>query len=223
MVFDSFLAVNTMKKILIFSLLLGTSLLSNCTIKVKCELKVEKPVQANTFPNIAVVTVDSTRKWGKPVTAFAIEYPAGYQVEYFPEQRYYLRLRKYSRQMLVQEISIGTFYNMHTQKEALQSLHEFDSIFKANNQYLTYRSSFIGTRKIGAEEYCQMQALLNLDKLNDPRFSGNYSANVVMVFPPNENLQGATVTFTKGIHEKSEPQHLGEEELSIWKTFRFLK
>lgn len=214
-----------MKKVILFNCIIGVLLLSNCTIQVKSDISVENPVEikATTYPNIAVISADSARKWGKPLTAFAIEYPEDYQVEYFPEQRYYLRLRKFNQQVLQQEITIGSLSNIHTEENALEYLHLADSTFKANNQTFSYHSTFIGSKNIGAEKYCQLQAEMNFDQLQNPLFEGDYTSCVVMLLPPNQDLQGATVSFLNRANEKTPSQELTPEELSIWKTFRFIK
>ncbi len=205
-----------------------------CTVKFKADVAIQTPgraeqhrpdyskVKPKVFKNIAIVTLDSTEKWQNPATSFAIEYPEGYTVDYFPDKKYYLRLRKHIEQRLVQEITVGTLYNVRTAEDAMGVLQQFDSVLSVNDQ-LNYKGTFIGQKQIGNENHYQLRAFANFDKAGIPMFRGDYSVACFILFPPNKELQGANVSFVRSIHNNNGGQELSDEELLILKTFRYIE
>lgn len=201
--------------VVFFSLILAT-LLSNCS-----DVKYGTKFSGNTFNNVAVINSDSCKQWNLPKTSFMIEYPEQFKAEYNADSRYYLRLRRFQKEQVVQEITIGKSENIDNEESAKYWLQYTDSLL--NNQLEYYNREYIGLDSINNQPYLTLASSLSFDQYGSSMFRGIYDSKSLIVFPPNNRTQGLVVSFLKHSslqEEKNVPQSSNEQ---LWDTFSFIR
>lgn len=201
--------------------------LTCCNVSVKTEVNLNKkdvlPEKITEFENLITVNPDSCKKWGLEPTNFAFEFPNNYEIEYFADGKYYVRLRKIENNILQEEITIGTFYNVYDDSSSVALLTELSKQFNSYES-LGYSPQYIGIKAILDKDYPTLQAKLNYNKLGIELVEGNYQSNMIMLYPVFEGIQGANISFTRKLNESEENSNdLSKEEEDLFKGFRFIE
>lgn len=199
----------------------------SCNVSVTTESSADGEVyEASVLTEMggfAVVTPDSCSHWGIQRSAFAIEYPEEYQVEFYADNKYYVRLRKYKNDILESEVTIGTFYNISDDSEALDMLNRLDSI-SSSQEGLLWENIFIGMANATDERsYPTLKSKTNFDSFNIGWMKGDYYLYTMLLKSNHEGIQGVSVSFTISSRLQANPSELTKQQAQIFNSFRFLR
>lgn len=117
------------------------------------------------------ITKDSTNRWGLPTTNFSIDRPIDYDVVFWPDKRYYLKLLKRdSSDIILSEITIGVAQNIDSTRIE-KSLMEIDSIMNSYEK-IEYSNSKISSNDQLLEKI--LSGSINYDSLGVANYQGDY-------------------------------------------------
>lgn len=181
----------------------------SCTTKDK-----KKKINPTTYNNIAVITVDSCRKWKLPITAFKVEYPDSYRPLYHARNNY-LTLTKFSDSGYVQqEFSFGKNSGYQTQEELIKNVYKADSIL---SMVKTYKRTFIGFKTLANKKQFLLEGIINFDLMGETGYQGDY---IFLATLSSSDIQpnGISISFLNKDSTK-----LYKETNEILNTLRFIK
>lgn len=171
--------------------------------------------------NRIYVTPELCKEWNMPITSFSIEVPSDYQIEYNVNGQYYIRLRKFVNNIVVQEITIGKAKGITNVYEALQFLNGVSQLFE--KQLKEYRKESLKSEKLIDQKAPQLKAIVNFDELGFSEFQGDYTSLTLVVLPnKNSTISGLCPSFlqNEGMIKHNNNSFLSAEAFSIWKTFK---
>ena len=155
--------------------------------------------------------------------SFSIEFDNSFTVDYFPDNKYYLRLRKIdsTNGVVLKELSVGENININSDEKALKWLKEFNT--KLSKQIDNYNFISIEKDQINNEEKYLLKSITNFDQFNSPLFLGNYISHTFFEYPPSSSINGISVSYLTHHNLIDSTKNIDEEFLKIWSTFKYYK